>query len=102
MHDPFAVLAEPARRNILNELRRGESSVNALAQRLQMPQPSVSKHLRVLRNTGFVTSRTEAQHRIYRLELARIRDIDTWLEPYRALWNEHLDALEHHLDRMED
>jgi DNA-binding transcriptional ArsR family regulator len=100
--DAFVVLAEPARRNILDQLRISERSVTDLVRRLDMTQPSVSKHLKVLRHAGFVTSRTAAQQRIYRLELARMRAIDTWLEPYRALWIRHLDALERHLDRMGD
>lgn len=99
--DPFVILAEPARRNILDQLRAGEISVNSLADRLQMPQPSISKHLKVLRDAGFVSSRTEAQRRIYRLELDRIKAIDTWLEPYRSMWSKHLDALEDLLNRMD-
>jgi DNA-binding transcriptional ArsR family regulator len=102
LHDPFIILAEPARRNILDELRHGEASVNSLVDRLRMTQPSVSKHLRVLRDAGFVSSRTDAQRRVYRLELAKLKAIDAWLEPYRSLWTKHLDALERHLDRMED
>ncbi len=98
--DLFAVLAEPSRRNILDRLRAGEVSVNGLADQLQLAQPTVSKHLRVLREAGFVSSRTEAQRRIYRLEPERIRAIDAWLEPYRALWSKRLDALESHLERM--
>lgn len=100
--DPFVILAEPSRRNILDRLRAGEASVNSLADHLRMTQPSVSKHLKVLREAGFVSSRTEAQRRIYRLELDRIRAVDAWLEPYRAMWSQHLDALESHLDRMKD
>jgi DNA-binding transcriptional ArsR family regulator len=100
--DPFAALADPSRRNILDQLRAGEASVNSLADQLRMTQPSVSKHLKVLREAGFVSSRSEAQRRIYRLELDRIRAVDAWLEPYRRLWSKHLDALERHLDRMKD
>jgi DNA-binding transcriptional ArsR family regulator len=100
--DAFAVLAEPARRKLLDELRRGERSVNDLVTRLRLSQPSVSKHLKVLREAGFVASRVAAQQRIYRLELARMKAIDAWLKPYRSLWSRHLDALERHLDRMED
>ena len=100
--DAFAVLAEPARRKLLDELRRGERSVNDLVARLRLSQPSVSKHLKVLREAGFVTSRISAQSRIYRLELQRMKAVDAWLKPYRSLWSRHLDALERHLDRMEE
>lgn len=102
VQDPFVILAEPSRRNILDRLRAGEASVNSLAEQLQMTQPSVSKHLKVLREAGFVSSRTEAQRRIYRLELDRIKAIDAWLEPYRDMWSKHLDALERFLDRKKD
>src|SRR5262245_24503886 len=102
LQDPFVVLAEPVRRNILDQLRAGETSVNSLAARLRMTQPSVSKHLKVLRDAGFVSSRTEAQRRIYRLELDRIKAVDAWLEPYRSMWSKHLDALERHLDRKKN
>jgi DNA-binding transcriptional ArsR family regulator len=100
--DPFAVLAEPARRNILDQLRLGETSVNELVERLDLSQPSVSKHLKVLREAGFVSSQTAAQRRIYRLEPEQIMAIDAWLEPYRQMWTRHLNALEQHLGRMED
>ena len=100
--DPFAVLAEPTRRNILDQLRLGETSVNELVERLDLSQPSVSKHLKVLREAGFVSSQTAAQRRIYRLEPEQIMAIDAWLEPYRQMWTRHLNALEQHLGRMED
>lgn len=102
VQDPFVILAEPSRRNILDRLRTGEASVNSLAEQLQMTQPSVSKHLKVLREAGFVSSRTEAQRRIYRLELDRIKAIDAWLEPYRNTWSKHLDVLERFLDGKKD
>ena len=103
MHsDTFSVLAEPARRNILNQLRMRECSVTDLVDRLEMSQPNVSKHLKVLREAGFVSSKIAAQRRIYRLELERMRAIDEWLAPYRAMWTKSLDALERHLDTMED
>ncbi|NJO34844.1 MAG: winged helix-turn-helix transcriptional regulator [Rhodospirillales bacterium] len=97
--DLFSVLAEPARRSILDELRLGETSVTELVDRLDLSQPSVSKHLKVLREAGFVTSKIAAQRRIYRLELERIKAIDEWLEPYRAMWKRNLEALEQHLDQ---
>jgi DNA-binding transcriptional ArsR family regulator len=100
MQDAFSVLAEPARRNILNQLRAHERTVGELVDSLGMAQPSVSKHLRVLREAGFVTSRTVAQQRIYRIEFDRMRAIDDWLAPYRRMWTRHLGALERHLDNM--
>jgi DNA-binding transcriptional ArsR family regulator len=97
--DAFAVLAEPTRRRILDELRRSESSVGRLVTVLEVSQPALSKHLKVLRDAGFVSCRTAAQQRIYRVETAPLRAVDGWLAPYRRLWERHLDALERHLDR---
>ena len=99
--DALAVLAEPTRRRIADALRRRESSVGDLVAALRMSQPAISKHLRVLREAGIVTSRTAAQQRIYRLEPGPFRELDAWLAPYRTLWSSHLDALERHLDRKE-
>jgi DNA-binding transcriptional ArsR family regulator len=100
--DTFAVLAEPTRRRILDLLRREESSVGALVGALAVSQPTLSKHLKVLREAGFVSCRTAAQQRIYRIEPKPLRDLDAWLAPYRLLWNTHLDALERHLDNLEE
>ncbi len=100
--DAFAVLAEPTRRRILDELRRSESSVGDLVTALSVSQPALSKHLKVLREAGFVSCRTAAQQRIYRVEVAPLRDVDGWLAPYRRLWQRHLDALERHLDSQLD
>jgi DNA-binding transcriptional ArsR family regulator len=97
--DAFAVLAEPTRRRILDELRHSESSVGRLVTVLSVSQPALSKHLKVLRDAGFVSCRTAAQQRIYRVETGRLREVDRWLAPYRRLWERHLDALERHLDR---
>jgi DNA-binding transcriptional ArsR family regulator len=97
--DAIAVLAEPTRRRILDELRLADSSVGHLVEKLAMSQPAVSKHLKVLREAGFVSSRTAAQQRIYRLEPAQFRALDAWLAPYRRLWTRHLDALERHLEQ---
>jgi DNA-binding transcriptional ArsR family regulator len=99
--DAFLVLAEPTRRRILDRLRRSECSVGELVGELGVSQPTVSKHLRVLREGGFVSCRTAAQHRIYRLDTGPFRAVDRWLEPYRRLWAHHLDALERHLDNLE-
>ena len=100
--DTFAVLAEPTRRRILDQLRTSDASVGELVRTLTVTQPAVSKHLRVLRDAGFVTCRIAAQHRIYRIEPGPLRDVDDWLAPYRRLWARHLDALERHLDHQED
>ena len=100
--DAFNAVAEPRRRQILDLLAGGELSVNDLAARLGLAQPVVSKHLRVLREAGLVEVRTDAQRRLYRLRTEPLREIDEWLAPYRAAWAERLDALETHLDDMED
>ena len=97
----FAVLAEPNRRAILSVLSTSECSVGELMEHLDLPQPSVSKHLRVLRDGGFVESRVEAQRRVYRLRPQPLEEIDAWLAPFRRLWSKHVDALEHHLDKMD-
>ena len=97
--DTFAVLAEPTRRRILDELVAADATVGTLVDTLALPQPTVSKHLRVLRDAGFVSCRSDAQHRIYRVEPEPLRAVAAWLEPYRRLWERHLDALERHLDR---
>jgi len=77
-----------------------ERSVGELEQRLRMPQTSVSKHLRVLREAGFVESRVDAQRRVYRIRPEPLMEIDAWLAPFRRFWTGHVDALERHLDRM--
>jgi DNA-binding transcriptional ArsR family regulator len=102
MATAFEVLAEPRRREILDLLRAGERPVGELVERLDLTQPAVSKHLRVLREAGLVEVRQDAQRRWYRLRPEPLAEIDTWLAPYRRLWNSHLDALERHLDAMPD
>jgi DNA-binding transcriptional ArsR family regulator len=101
MDSAFAILAEPNRRALLILLARSERSVGELERQLRMSQPSVSKHLRVLREAGFVESRVDAQRRVYRLRHERLKELDTWLVPFRRLWSTHVDALERHLDHME-
>ena len=98
----FDVLAEPNRRQILDLLREGERPVGELVGALTLSQPAVSKHLRVLREAGFVEARVAAQRRLYRVRADRLREIDEWIAPYRALWAESLDALERHLDATGD
>jgi DNA-binding transcriptional ArsR family regulator len=99
--DALTVLAEPTRRRIVDALRVRESTVGDLVTALAMSQPAVSKHLRVLREAGVVSSRAAAQQRVYRLEPGPFRELDAWLAPYRRLWTTHLDALERHLDAKE-
>ena len=101
MESAFAVIAEPNRRAILGMLSSSERSVGELMHHLRLPQPSVSKHLKVLRECGFVESRVEAQRRVYRLNPKPLQDVDEWLAPFRRLWSKHVDALEQHLERME-
>jgi DNA-binding transcriptional ArsR family regulator len=101
MASAFAVIAEPHRRAILHMLSSSERSVGDLMHRLRLPQPSVSKHLKVLREGGFVESRVDAQRRVYRLNPRPLREVDAWLAPFRRFWSKHVDALEQHLERME-
>lgn len=101
MESVFDIIAEPNRRAILSLLATSERSVSEIEQKLRMPQPSVSKHLRVLREAGFVEARVDAQRRVYRINPEPLRDVDAWLAPFRQFWSTHLDALERHLDRME-
>lgn len=100
MESAFSVIAEPNRRAILSLLASSEQSVGELEEQLGMPQPSVSKHLRVLREAGFVEARVDAQRRVYRLRPEPLMEVDEWLEPFRRFWSSHVDALERHLDRM--
>jgi DNA-binding transcriptional ArsR family regulator len=97
----FAVLADPTRRRILDCLLDGERPVSELVDRLELSQPTVSKHLRMLREAGVVAARVDAQHRRYRLQPSALAEVDAWLAPYRRLWTSRLDALESCLDRKE-
>ena len=101
MEPAFEIIAEPNRRAILSLLASSEQSVGEIERRLRMPQPTVSKHLRVFREAGFVASRTEAQRRLYRLRPEPLMELDAWLIPFRRFWLKHVDALEKHLERME-
>jgi DNA-binding transcriptional ArsR family regulator len=98
----FDVLAEPTRRRILDLIRDDERPVNELVAKLDISQPGVSKHLRVLREAGLVEVRIDAQRRLYRVRPEPLAEIDAWLAPYRRLWADRLDALERHLDDTED
>jgi DNA-binding transcriptional ArsR family regulator len=101
MDTVFEVIAEPNRRAILSLLGASEQSVGEIERRLHMPQPAVSKHLRVLREAGFVESTVDAQRRLYRLRPEPLQEVDMWLAQFRRFWSAHVDALERHLDRME-
>ena len=98
MSRAFDVIAEPARRQILDLLREKPRLVGDLVERLGLSQPGTSKHLRVLREAGLVRVRPEAQRRWYELRPEPLAEVDAWLEPYRRMWEERLDALERHLD----
>lgn len=102
MNQTFAALADPTRCRIVELLLRGEHAVGDVARRLELAQPSASKHLKTLERVGLVTVRRDAQRRWYRLRPGSFAAIDEWLAPYRRLWADRLDALEHHLDQMED
>jgi DNA-binding transcriptional ArsR family regulator len=101
MESVFEVIAEPNRRAILSLLVSSQQSVGEIERRLRMSQPTVSKHLRVLRDAGFVESTVDAQRRLYRLKPESLQEVEAWLAPFRRLWSAHLDALEGHLDRAD-
>jgi DNA-binding transcriptional ArsR family regulator len=98
----FEIIAEPNRRAILSLLVSSERSVGEIERQLHLPQPTVSKHLRVLRDAGFVESTVDAQRRLYRLKPGPLQEIDAWLAEFRRFWSAHVDALERHLDRMDE
>ena len=101
MESVFDIIAEPSRRAILSLLVSSEQSVGDIEYHLSMPQPTVSKHLRVLRDAGFVEATVDAQRRLYRLKPEPLEEVDAWLAPFRRFWSAHLDALERHLDRVD-
>jgi len=101
MKSVFEIIAEPNRRAILSLLVSSEQSVGEIERQLRMTQPTVSKHLRVLREAGFVESMVDAQRRLYRLKPEPFEEFDAWLAQFRRFWSDHVDALERHLDRMD-
>ena len=101
MESSFAIIAEPSRRAILSLLASSELSVGDIEEQLRLPQPSVSKHLRVLREAGFVESTVDAQRRLYRLKPEPLQEVAAWLAQFRRFWSAHVDALERHLDRID-
>jgi len=102
METAFAIIAEPSRRAILSLLAASQQSVGEIERQLGMTQPAVSKHLRVLREGGFVESTVDAQRRLYRVRAESLQEVDAWLAPFRRLWSAHVDALERHLDKHFD
>jgi DNA-binding transcriptional ArsR family regulator len=102
MESVFEIIAEPNRRAILSLLVSSQQSVGEIERRLRMPQPTVSKHLRVLREAGFVESTVDAQRRLYQLKPEPFEEVDAWLAQFRRFWSAHVDALERHLDRMDE
>jgi DNA-binding transcriptional ArsR family regulator len=100
MESAFEIIAEPNRRAILSLLVSSQQSVGEIERQLRMPQPTVSKHLRVLREAGFVESTVDAQRRLYRLKPEPFEEVEAWLAQFRRFWSAHVDALERHLDRM--
>lgn len=101
MESVFEIIAEPNRRAILSLLGSSQQSVGEIERRLGMPQTTVSKHLRVLREAGFVESTVDAQRRLYRLKPEPLQEVDMWLAQFRRFWSAHVDALERYLDRMD-
>jgi DNA-binding transcriptional ArsR family regulator len=101
MESAFEIIAEPNRRAILSLLVSSQQSVGEIERQLRMAQPTVSKHLRVLRDAGFVESTVDAQRRLYRLKPEPFQQVDAWLDQFRQFWSAHIDALERHLDRMD-
>src|SRR5271154_2671528 len=102
MESVFEIIAEPNSRAILSLLVSSQQSVGEIERRLRMSQPTVSKHLRVLREAGFVESTVDAQRRLYRLKPEPFQELDAWLARFRRFWSDHVDALERHLDRMDE
>lgn len=98
----FAALAEPKRRQILDLLRSGERAVGDLVEPVGLAQPTVSQHLRILREAGLVAVRADANRRLYRLAPEPLLELEAWLAPYRALWADRLDALETLLDHQQE
>ena len=101
MESVFEIIAEPNRRAILSLLGSSRRTVGDIERQLRMSQPTVSKHLRVLREAGIVESTVDAQRRLYRLKPERLQEVDAWLAQFRRFWSAHVDALERHLDRMD-
>jgi DNA-binding transcriptional ArsR family regulator len=101
MQTTFEVVAEPARRELMDLLLDGPRSVGELVAATGLSQPNTSRHLRILREAGLVSVTAHAQQRLYELVPERLAELERWLAPYRRLWRGSLDALERHLDEKE-
>ena len=101
MASVFEIIAEPNRRAILSLLASSQQSVGEIERQLGMPQPTVSKHLRVLRDAGFVECTVDGQRRLYQLKHEPLQELDAWLAPFRHFWSARVDALERHLDQLD-
>lgn len=99
--DAFNAVAEPRRRQIVDLIGDGELSVNDIVDAMPISQPQVSKHLKVLKEVGLVTSRTDGRRRLYRLEASALRPIYDWVSEFERLWNERLDRLDNYLDEVQ-
>lgn len=95
--EAFAALADPTRRKIVDLLAAGELDAGAIAAHFPVSRPAISRHLRVLREAGLVTSHPDGQRRVYVLQPQALEEIDTWLARYRRFWADRIDALERHL-----
>lgn len=98
----FAALADPVRSTIVRMLAAGDMAAGDIASRFPVSRPAVSRHLRVLREAGLVSTREEAQQRIYRIEMAAMNEVDGWIAECRRLWAQRLDDFGRHLDRLAD
>ncbi len=100
MNGTLNALAEPNRLRIVEMLRKGSSSVNEIAEQLELSQPLVSKHLRVLREAGIVQVQREAQQRVYELRPEPFEQLETWVSSFRRLWEGRLDSLDEYVQQM--
>jgi len=100
--DTFIALADPTRRQIIESLATGETSFGTLADQFEMSRPAVSQHLKVLRDAGIVTSRADAQRRIYRLSDDGLDEVNAWLGEVQKYWSQRLDMLEQLLGEADD
>lgn len=100
--DVFRAIADPTRRALIDALRDGPRPVNSLAEAFPVSRPAISKHLRILRESGVVTETRQGRERIYRLKPATLRPIDHWILTYRRFWQGHLDALKQYMETNPD
>jgi DNA-binding transcriptional ArsR family regulator len=101
-HDPFNAIAEPRRRQLLEVLGTKELSVNEIVEKVGWSQPSVSKHLGVLKQVGLVKERRTGRQRLYRVNVERLRPIYDWVAPFQQYWSEKFDRLDEILKGMQE